>query len=80
MSQSAYTSPVVWIELWPEELLHGLEVARGVEDALPRRVARLVHLLAARGAFRDDPSVLKAVVPPAMGGTRAAPSGSRTGS
>ena len=37
--------------LTAEELPHGLQVACGVQGALPCRVSRLVHLLAARSGL-----------------------------
>jgi hypothetical protein len=49
-----------------EELLDGLEVAGGVEDALAGGVAGLVHPLAAGRAGGDDAGALEAAVPPAV--------------
>jgi site-specific DNA recombinase len=47
-----------------EQLLDGLQVSRGVEDALAGGVPRLVHPLAAGGALWDDSRVCEPPVPP----------------
>ena len=47
-----------------EELLDGLEVPRRVENALPGRVASLVHPLAGGDALGDDSGPLQTPVPP----------------
>jgi ketosteroid isomerase-like protein len=54
ISQSAYTSPGVWMLGMAEELLDRLQVPGGIQHPLTGGVASFVHVLTRRRALSDD--------------------------